>query len=125
MADIYLPSIIFQIRLALDELLVNAVKHGTRNNPALHVRVKASVHPDHFEAVIEDDGDGFELDAVPDPYEEANLYELAEERPGRVPGALLHGPGAWNTPTAVAGYVFSSTTGRATKPRLESPSGCC
>src|SRR3954464_2319836 len=77
---------IFAIKLALEEALVNAIKHGNQMDPAKKVHVACHVHPDRFEVRITDEGPGFDPADVPDPTAPENL-----ERPcGR--GLLLMRP---------------------------------
>src|SRR2546423_15593647 len=74
---------IFAIKLALEEALVNAIKHGNQMDRAKRVHVSCRVRDDHFEVQITDEGQGFDPDDVPDPTPPGNL-----ERPcGR--GLLL------------------------------------
>jgi serine/threonine-protein kinase RsbW len=74
---------IFGIKLALEEALVNAIKHGNGMDRNKHVHIRYHVQPDRFEIGIADEGCGFDPGAVPDPRAEENL-----ERPsGR--GLLL------------------------------------
>ena len=74
---------IFAIKLALEEALVNAIKHGNQMDPAKKVHVACRVHKDCFEVQITDEGPGFDPDDVPDLTAPENL-----ERPcGR--GLLL------------------------------------
>jgi serine/threonine-protein kinase RsbW len=68
---------LFGIRLALEEALVNAVKHGNRQDPAKSVRVRYQITNREFLIEIEDEGRGFDPEAVPDPLNPDNL-----ERPG-------------------------------------------
>jgi serine/threonine-protein kinase RsbW len=58
---------IFAVRLALEEALVNALKHGNGGDPALVVRVRCSVGPRGLVAAVRDQGKGFDPDRVPDP----------------------------------------------------------
>jgi len=58
---------IFAIKLALEEALVNAIKHGNCLDPDKRVHVEYSVHDDKFEIRIRDEGTGFDPDCVPDP----------------------------------------------------------
>jgi PAS domain S-box-containing protein len=51
------------LALILNELLTNAVKHGIRNQKET-VRVGLTENDREFELYVEDDGDGFDLDAV-------------------------------------------------------------
>jgi serine/threonine-protein kinase RsbW len=64
---------IFHVRLALEEALVNAIHHGNGGDPTKAVRVWWDVRPDEVEAVIEDEGPGFDPSHVPDPCESENL----------------------------------------------------
>jgi serine/threonine-protein kinase RsbW len=63
----------FGVRLALEEALVNAIKHGNRMDPTKQVYVSCSLSTQKITVVIEDQGDGFKLDEVPDPTEDENL----------------------------------------------------
>lgn len=63
----------FAIRLALAEVLANAVRHGNRLNPAKSVTVVWEVTPQRFTISVEDQGTGFNPDDVPDPTLEENL----------------------------------------------------
>lgn len=64
---------IFGIRLALEEALVNALKHGNQMDRAKQIHVRYSVSPDRFDIAITDEGPGFDMDDVPDPLDEENL----------------------------------------------------
>jgi serine/threonine-protein kinase RsbW len=67
----------FAMKLALDEAISNAVRHGNRGNPAKLVHVR--VHLDRWRvlAEVEDEGEGFDPEDVPDPREPEALH-----RPG-------------------------------------------
>ncbi len=67
----------FAIRIALEEAIVNAIKHGNRLDPAKKVHVEARVTPKRAEIVIEDEGPGFDRKHVPDPTAEENLYKCS------------------------------------------------
>jgi serine/threonine-protein kinase RsbW len=68
---------IFGVRLALEEALVNAIKHGNGLDPNKEVFVFCQISQDKVRVVIEDQGPGFRLADVPDPTEDENL-----EKPG-------------------------------------------
>jgi serine/threonine-protein kinase RsbW len=68
---------LFRLRLALEEALVNAVKHGNRGDPAKQVRVRYQVTRERTLAEVEDEGEGFDPGQVHDPLAPENL-----ERPG-------------------------------------------
>lgn len=63
----------FAIKLALEEALINAIKHGNKLDAAKNVHVEANLGPDEAEIIIEDEGPGFERQCVPDPTAEENL----------------------------------------------------
>lgn len=73
----------FAVKLALEEALINAIKHGNRLNPHKKVRIEARVSDRRLEIIIEDEGPGFTRHAVPDP----TLRENIEKCSGR--GILL------------------------------------
>jgi two-component sensor histidine kinase len=52
------------LALILNELLTNAVKHGTEDPAKDRVRVGLIERAGQFELYVEDDGAGFDLDAV-------------------------------------------------------------
>src|SRR5438874_1563363 len=58
---------IFSIRLALEEALVNAIKHGNQLDRSKKVHVQCSFRDDRFEVAIADEGPGFNPEDVPDP----------------------------------------------------------
>lgn len=64
---------IFAIRLALDEALSNAVRHGNGNDPSKSVTVDMAVGEDRFECTICDEGKGFHPGSLPDPTDPAFL----------------------------------------------------
>lgn len=63
----------FGVRLSLEEAMVNAIKHGNRMEPDKKVRIVCELTEDEITIVIEDQGEGFELEEVPDPTDEDNL----------------------------------------------------
>lgn len=69
----YGESCAFAIRLALEEALTNAVRHGNRMNPAKAVEVEYDIDPQRAIITVTDQGEGFDPDAVPDPTIDENL----------------------------------------------------
>ncbi|MCU0702900.1 MAG: ATP-binding protein [Fimbriiglobus sp.] len=57
----------FAVKLAVEEALVNAIKHGNQLDPAKSVRVRYSVDDEQFRIHITDEGPGFNPDDLPDP----------------------------------------------------------
>jgi serine/threonine-protein kinase RsbW len=66
---------IFAVHLALEEALINAIKHGNKMNPDKEVKVDYSVSLDRVEISMTDEGTGFNPEAVPDPRLGENLYK--------------------------------------------------
>jgi serine/threonine-protein kinase RsbW len=64
---------LFAVRLALEEAVVNAMKHGNGFDPTLSVRVSYRAGPDRIEIRVTDEGGGFDPAAVPDPTADENL----------------------------------------------------
>jgi len=58
---------LFSVELALEEALVNAIKHGNQLDAEKMVRVRYTIDDIAFNIRIEDEGDGFCVDDVPDP----------------------------------------------------------
>lgn len=57
---------IFGVRLAMEEAIVNAIKHGNRHDIDKNVRVVCKLSESRFWIQITDEGPGFNPDAVPD-----------------------------------------------------------
>jgi len=64
---------IFAVRLALEEAVINAMKHGNHMDKAKRVVITFSANPQELAINVEDEGDGFDPDAVPDPTLDENL----------------------------------------------------
>jgi serine/threonine-protein kinase RsbW len=64
---------IFGIRLALEEALVNAIKHGNNLDKSKKVHISYVVVPERFDIRIRDEGPGFDPQDVPDPTAFENL----------------------------------------------------
>src|SRR5579859_4324134 len=64
---------IFSVKLALEEALVNAIKHGNQFDHNKNVHIAYHIQPERFEIVIRDEGPGFDPADVPDPTAVENL----------------------------------------------------
>lgn len=64
---------LFSVRLAVEEALVNAFKHGHHNLPGKAVTVRFRIAPDEVLVEVEDQGPGFDPAQVPDPLAAENL----------------------------------------------------
>ena len=63
----------FCIRLALEEALTNAMRHGNKMDPDKKVFVKSTIEDTTVIIEIKDEGDGFVLEELPDPTQHENL----------------------------------------------------
>jgi serine/threonine-protein kinase RsbW len=64
---------VFSVRLAMEEALINAIKHGNHYDPGKNVHVRCGISSGLLRIEIEDEGRGFDLAAVPDPTDPDNL----------------------------------------------------
>jgi len=64
---------IFGIHLALEEAIMNAIKHGNREDPGKTVAVRWQLADDRFCVQVTDEGEGFNPEDVPDPTLDENL----------------------------------------------------
>jgi serine/threonine-protein kinase RsbW len=65
-----------EIELALREALVNAIVHGNQEDPHKRVHVKSRCGADgEVSITVEDEGLGFDVDAVPDPTSPENRLQ--------------------------------------------------
>lgn len=73
----YSQKDVFGVKLALEEALVNAIKHGNGMDPNKRVRVNCQVNQQEARITITDEGPGFDPESVPDPTDDENI-----EKPG-------------------------------------------
>jgi serine/threonine-protein kinase RsbW len=65
------------IQLAIHEMLVNAIRYGSHDNPDSRVIVRFAFRGDCFYTDIEDEGSGFELEHLSDPTTPDNILKEA------------------------------------------------
>lgn len=63
--------------VALDEAFVNAVKHGNKFDSAKLVRITADVTRNEARFTVEDEGEGFDVNSIPDPLDPENLFKTS------------------------------------------------
>lgn len=63
--------------VALDEAFVNAVKHGNKFNSEKLVRISVEVSKEEARFTIEDEGEGFNVNEIPDPRDPENLFKTS------------------------------------------------
>jgi serine/threonine-protein kinase RsbW len=81
----YDPEVTFAIKLALEEALTNAVRHGNDNDASKQLVVRYAVDPQRTIIMVRDEGHGFAPTRVPDPTRDENL-----ERPSGRGLMLMH-----------------------------------
>jgi serine/threonine-protein kinase RsbW len=62
-----------RIGMSVRECMVNAVVHGNRYNARKKVHVSIARSPDQLSIVIGDEGEGFDMNTLPDPLANENL----------------------------------------------------
>ena len=65
----------FAVKLALEEAIINAIKHGNKLDPAKTVIIEAKITPTQAQISVQDQGSGFDRRHVPDPTLEENLQK--------------------------------------------------
>lgn len=66
-------STIFDIRLCVEEAIKNAIIHGNKKKSNLPIFISYSLKGGRFIIEIEDQGNGFDPDKIPDPTLDENL----------------------------------------------------
>lgn len=62
-----------RIMLALNEAATNAIVHGNKEDPEKKVFIEAQLDNDRVQISVEDQGEGFKPETVPNPVSEENL----------------------------------------------------
>lgn len=61
--------------MAVRESVINAVVHGNRYNARKKVGLRIAVQADRLVVTVDDEGEGFELEALPDPVAGENILQ--------------------------------------------------
>ena len=69
----YGDECLFAIKLAMEEALVNAIKHGNGCRPDRKVEVRFEITDQSVTIQVTDQGEGFRPDQLPDPTADENL----------------------------------------------------
>jgi len=64
---------IFKVKLALEEALTNAMRHGNALEPGRLVKVRIKAGPKQISLDVHDEGKGFDLQSLPDPTRTDNV----------------------------------------------------
>jgi serine/threonine-protein kinase RsbW len=76
------PEEVTEVEIALREALANAIIHGNHEDRRKHVHVTCRCEPDEVSIAVKDEGEGFDINTVPDP--------TAPENIGSVHGRGIH-----------------------------------
>ncbi|MCM0083419.1 ATP-binding protein [Geomonas sp. Red32] len=71
-------TLAYHLNLVLTEAMVNAIKHAGPNEPEKLVRIIISLHASELTIRVFDDGQGFDINAIPTP----NFEELEDRGRG-------------------------------------------
>ena len=67
---------LYEVSVAVREVVVNAIKHGNKHDLAKRVVVEFSVEPsDHMTVWVKDQGTGFDPGEIPDPLAPENIMK--------------------------------------------------
>jgi len=73
----YLDDDLFAIHLALEEAVVNAVKHGNKRDPSRDVIIEYELSPEKVDIRVTDQGRGFNPGGLADPRVGENIYKTS------------------------------------------------
>lgn len=65
-----------KILIATVEAVNNAIIHGNQSNPEKFVEVEFKKNNGELEIIVEDEGDGFDYDKIPDPTAPENIENI-------------------------------------------------
>jgi serine/threonine-protein kinase RsbW len=65
------------ILIAVTEAVNNAINHGNRQNPKKKVSLNFVERADRLSFSVQDEGDGFDPNALPDPTDPENLEKIS------------------------------------------------
>lgn len=65
------------LKIAVNEAIANAMKHGNKNDPEKSVYVHLEINEKTIAVTIRDQGEGFDSNTVPDPTKPENLKKTS------------------------------------------------
>jgi len=68
---------LFNLKLSIEEALINAIKHGNKMDPHLMVEVNLEAKDDQLIIQIKDQGEGFDFKNLPDPTQNDRLEKTS------------------------------------------------
>jgi anti-sigma regulatory factor (Ser/Thr protein kinase) len=91
------------IRLAIDEIGTNAVEWGNRGDRSKKIRISYCLFDDRIVFKVEDEGDGFDPDALGDPSVDPLAHIMARMQSGKRAG----GYGVFLTKNVMDEVIYS------------------
>ncbi len=76
-AENYSEDDIFGIHLALEEAFINAITHGSGQDANKKIHIEYQVTSEKVEIAITDQGEGFDVNSLPDPRCGDNIYKTS------------------------------------------------
>ncbi len=64
---------VYWVGMAMREAMANAIKHGNKLNPEKRIHVQMRLSDSELTISVEDEGDGFNPEQLPDPTDPENL----------------------------------------------------
>ncbi|MBD3391209.1 MAG: SpoIIE family protein phosphatase [Chitinivibrionales bacterium] len=71
----YSDADIKRAKICVFEMLMNAIEHGNRNDPAKRAVVLYTISPDELKVSVVDEGEGFDYEHLPNPLAPENLLK--------------------------------------------------
>ncbi|MFH0772133.1 MAG: ATP-binding protein [Candidatus Omnitrophota bacterium] len=68
-------DVIFDIRLSVEEAVINAIKYGNNFKKDLPILINYSITGDRLEIIVKDMGKGFDYSSLPDPTSQENILK--------------------------------------------------
>jgi serine/threonine-protein kinase RsbW len=69
----FVPGNESDVEIAVQEALENAIVHGNHEDPGKHVHVSCRYESGEVLIVVRDEGQGFDINQVPDPTSQENI----------------------------------------------------
>jgi serine/threonine-protein kinase RsbW len=63
------------IGMSVREAVTNAIQHGNKLDQSKRVDISFEVAPDHLDISVKDEGNGFQIDKLPNPLDPENLLK--------------------------------------------------
>lgn len=73
---------LFEIKVILNELLQNAIKHGNKEDVTKQVKVRTGIDNHYVYFIVEDEGDGFDCDCERQSEALLDLFQMKENGRG-------------------------------------------